>query len=180
MCHGALSLAQKRAWDLMREHTEFESEAPVHAPPAYASAATRLPVRGPSIEEEVDELIGPAHWPVQLRRKAANPELLLVGNNPGIGREIRMWAKNKGGSNVRRRRRKGRNMPLTVRLGGRRHTFRALVKKFGVKGALKKWRGKKKFHGYKRRGRVYNRRKRRSRNRSRRSFRGRRRKSRRK
>lgn len=113
--------------------------------------------------------------PSRRRGRAANPELLLVGNNPGYGR----GRLNKGGRKVRRRRsrRKGRNLPLTVRSGGRRHTFRALVKRYGVKGALKHWRGKKKFHGYTRTRVAANRgRRRRSRSRNRRrSFRSRRR-----
>jgi len=47
-----------------------------------------------------------------------------------------------------RRRRRGRNLPLTVRIGGRKHTWRALVKRYGVRGAKRKWRSKKKkYHG---------------------------------
>jgi hypothetical protein len=112
--------------------------------------------------------------PSRRRARAANPELLLVGNNPGYGRRA-----NKGGRQVRRRRsrRKGRNLPLTIRTGGRRHTFRALVKRYGVTGASKLWRRKKKFHGYTKKRVSANRgRRRRSRSRNRRrSFRSRRR-----
>jgi hypothetical protein len=46
------------------------------------------------------------------------------------------------------RRRHRRNKPLTVRVGGKKYTWRGLVKRHGVKAALRKWRGKRKYHGW--------------------------------
>ena len=64
---------------------------------------------------------------------------------------------------MRRRRRKASNKPLTVRLGGRRHTWRALSRKYGPMKAKKLWRRAKKYHGYSR-TRVHNGKRRRARN----------------
>lgn len=154
--------------DCNRRFHELMAGARRQTPLRYSgeveSHLPRRPMQGPEVwldrEDEQEEPVhGPAVWLAHSRRRrAANPELLLVGNNPGVRRYIREWTRNKGGRNVRRRRRHnrrhGRNLPLTIKSGGRRHTFRALVKKYGVKGALKHWRGKKKYHGYVRRGRI--------------------------
>lgn len=96
----------------------------------------------------------------QGRQRANNPELLVM-SNPGRRRRS---GRVSGSLHVRGRRamrRRRRNLPLTVRIGGRKHTWRALVKKHGVKGARKYWRGKKKFHGYSRKRVAANRRRRR-------------------
>jgi hypothetical protein len=68
-----------------------------------------------------------------------NPELLLVGaNNPPRGR-----------LSVRRRR--ARNLPLTVWYKGRRWTFIQLRQKYGGKKALRIWNAHHtRFHGRKR------------------------------
>jgi len=101
------------------------------------------------------------------RLRGKNPELLVMYNPdgspssavPGAELNVRQHRTRRG---AMRRRRRGRNLPLTVRIGGRKHTWRALVKRYGVRGAKRKWRGKKKYHGYSR-TRVHNRRGRRRR-----------------
>jgi len=49
---------------------------------------------------------------------------------------------------LRGRRRLAANLPLTIKRGGRKHTWMALVRKHGVMGAKKIWRRAKKYHGY--------------------------------
>lgn len=86
----------------------------------------------------VSGVSGGAIW---LGRKSfvkSNPELLVVTNNPHGKRSTAMR---------RRRKSRRRNGKLTVRIGGRRRSWKSLVKQFGVKGAKRKWRGKKKYSG---------------------------------
>jgi hypothetical protein len=45
-------------------------------------------------------------------------------------------------------RRRRRNYPITAKVGGRKHTWKKLVRKYGVKKATKMWRKGKRFHGY--------------------------------
>jgi hypothetical protein len=99
------------------------------------------------------------------RRVARNPELLVLynsgsrrrRNSVGAGVEFNVRKHRVRRSEMRRRR---RNLPLTVRRGRRKSTWKGLVKRFGVKRAAKMWRKSKKYHGYSR-TRVANRRRRR-------------------
>jgi hypothetical protein len=95
------------------------------------------------------------------RVAANNPELLTVDNPGGRRRRSRYNAYNKGGATVARRRRtrrrssrrrsRSRNKPMTVRHGKRLLTYRALVKKYGVRKGGSVWRKGKKHHGRARR-----------------------------
>jgi hypothetical protein len=86
------------------------------------------------------------------RRVSKNPELLVMYNPnggraaAGAGVEFNVRKHTVRRKAMRRRRR--RNLPLTVRSGRRKHTYRALVRRVGVKRAAKMWRKAKKFHGY--------------------------------
>lgn len=61
-------------------------------------------------------------------------------------------------------RRKSKNMPLTVRVGGKRHTWKALTRRYGPMKAAKIWKKSKKLHGYSRTRVAANGRRRRARN----------------
>lgn len=121
---------------------------------------TRSPRRNPYDLFEMEEVspVGWSHRPLR-----SNPELLIVGANP-MRRKRRM---------ARKRR---RNSPVTVKIGRKKHTWKALVRKHGVTKASKLWKRGKKFHGYSRdRVILGRRRKGRKRRKSRNSWRGNRR-----
>lgn len=76
-----------------------------------------------------------------------NPELLVMTN------PVRRYSRGVGSLRLLKRRRptmrrRRRNYPVTARVGGRKHTWKKLVKKYGVKGAAKFWRRSKRYHGY--------------------------------
>ena len=81
------------------------------------------------------------------REQEENPELLMYTNpqreyfSGGVGT---MRLKRRSA----RRCRRGRNLPVTARVGSRKHTWRSLVKRLGVKKAARAWRSGKRFHGY--------------------------------
>ena len=96
------------------------------------------------------------------RMEGHNPELLIY-SNPGRryfyhgvgsmkvlrrsvsrGRGVKRHRR----TNMRRRHRRSRNYPVTASVGGRKHTWKSLVKKLGVKKAAKAWRKGKRYHGY--------------------------------
>ena len=95
------------------------------------------------------------------RPQQTNPELLVVSNPWNKAARLarrrmrRLGAKRpsvfvtnhkiRRNSSMRRRR---RNFPVTAKIGGRKHTWKALVRKHGVKVAAKKWKKARKFHGY--------------------------------
>jgi hypothetical protein len=93
--------------------------------------------------------IGPSQEPLKRidevgreRMIGRNPELLVV-NNPG-GRSKKM-----------RKRRKSSSSKLSVRLGGKRYGWRALVKKYkSIRKAAAVWRRKPKYAGRKALGRC--------------------------
>jgi hypothetical protein len=68
------------------------------------------------------------------------------------------------------RRRKSRNLPLTVKIGGKRRTYRGFIKssmrggRMTMKQAARRWKRSKKFHGYSKKRVSANRKRRRSRN----------------
>lgn len=85
------------------------------------------------------------------RRHRRNPELMVIGN-PRRRRRLR-----RGRRRLRFRRapklyvrRLALNLPLTVRYKRRYMTFRGLVRRLGVMGAVKVFRSKQKYHGGKR------------------------------
>jgi hypothetical protein len=81
------------------------------------------------------------------REISTNPELLVM-MNPGR----RHFSRGVGSLSIRHRRhnmrRRRRNYPITAKVGGRKHTWKKLVRKFGVKRAAKLWRKGKRYHGY--------------------------------
>jgi hypothetical protein len=80
--------------------------------------------------------------------ESANPEL-LVYTNPGR----RHFRGGVGSLRVRHhRRRRSRNYPVTVMFKGRRHTWKTLVRQYGVKVAARHWHRGRKYHGYTKRG----------------------------
>jgi hypothetical protein len=87
---------------------------------------------------------------------ANNPELQIV-HNP-CGRRRRKYVSGAAFSlrhrrGTRKMRRKARNLPLTVKIGGKRHTARVFIGKMrkrglSMKAAWRVWRKKSKYHGY--------------------------------
>jgi hypothetical protein len=111
--------------------------------PALISERRPMPVDIRSAEAETSEI-------------GTNPELLIVRNrfrsacrNPS--RVKLVIKRRRRADTMRRRRRRHRKCYSrgikTIRIGGRKRSWRSLVKQFGVKGAKKRWRGKKKYCG---------------------------------
>ena len=97
-------------------------------------------IRSPELYTPITEPVGVQLPPggkqwLGSRHKASNPELLIVSNP-------------RGRSKMRRRARR-KNSPLTVSVRGRRHGWKGLVRRYGVRKAAKLWRkSKRKRHGY--------------------------------
>lgn len=99
---------------------------------AYKRAA-EIMARGHHYKIESHE-IGSRWFSTGGPRERRNPELLVVTSNP----------RERSGTMRRRRRRNGK---ITAMIGGKRRSWRGLVRKWGFKGASKRWRKAKKYHG---------------------------------
>jgi hypothetical protein len=107
-----------------------------------------------SAPQAAAEYVGYGYSANPCRRRSLNPELMVV-HNPG--RHYRSRA-GRVSLSVRHRRnnmrRKSRNLPLTVKIGRKRHTYRRFIRaamkggKMTMKQAARKWKRSKKFHGY--------------------------------
>jgi len=116
----------------------------------------------PSLAQEAEKVVADAggmadysHMSNPRRRFSRNPELMVM-HNPGRhyrGRAglSRLSIQHRRTKNMRRR--KKRNHPLTVLIGGKRRSYRGFIKrsmkggKMTMKQAARKWKRSKKFHG---------------------------------
>lgn len=139
-------------FDELSEHFK-----PSRAP--FSRLVRRNPVTSTYYTDDKKDALGTAEHVVrqyQQREMARNPEL-LVWRNPGrrsSGLEAsgllvkRRKSKMRKRRKSRRSRRRARNGKMYIKVGGKRLSWRGVVKKYGgVKKAARKWRSSKKFHG---------------------------------
>lgn len=111
-------------------------------------------------DDKQDALGTAEHMLQQYRQRevARNPEL-LVWRNPGrrsTGLSVRGLSVKRRKSKMRKRRKKSRsrrrarNGKMYIKVGGKKLTWRGVVRKYGIKKGARRWKKSSKFHGGKR------------------------------